>query len=300
MAGAKQRKVLGKGLGALLPTGGASVSVSGKRVFMQCPIEKIIPNPYQPRQVFDETALAELVSSIKEKGVLQPLIVRSAGNDSFELIAGERRWRAAQKAGLKEVPVVIKEVSDRESLEIAIIENIQRAELNPVEEAEGYKRLMDEFSYTQEELAGKVGKERATVSNHLRILKLPDEVKNDISAGLLSLGHAKALLGIEKSGAIIEAKKEIIKKGLSVREAEALAKRAKQGGQKKKSAVKVDNDLLGLEERLKRHFGTKVSIVRSGVKGKLEISFYPGFIINFYKFIRGTSIKFIRGNQTMN
>lgn len=274
MAGEKKRKALGKGLGALLPTDGVSGSVSGKRVFMQCPIEKITPNPYQPRQIFEEKALAELVSSIKEKGVLQPLIVRSAGNNSFELIAGERRWRASQKAGLKEVPVVIKEVSDRESLEIAIIENIQRAELNPIEEAEGYKRLMDEFSYTQEELAGKVGKERATVSNHLRILKLPDEVKKDIAAGLLSLGHAKALLGIEKSGEILEAKKEIIKKGMSVREAEALAKRTKQGSHKKKPAAKIDNDLAGLEERLKRHFGTKVKIVRSGGKGKVEISFF--------------------------
>jgi ParB family chromosome partitioning protein len=274
MAGEKKRKALGKGLGALLPTGGAAASITGKRVFMQCPIEKITPNPYQPRKIFDETALAELTSSVKEKGVLQPLIVRSVGNDSYELIAGERRWRAAQKAGLKEVPVVLKEVSDRESLEIAIIENIQRAELNPVEEAEGYRRLMDEFSYTQEELAGKVGKERATISNHLRILKLPEEVKKDIADGLLSLGHAKALLGLEKRGEIIEAKKAVIKKGLSVREAEALVKKVRQGSQKKKSAVKIDKDLAGLEERLTRHFGTKIRIARSGGKGKVEINFY--------------------------
>ncbi|MBE9536430.1 MAG: ParB/RepB/Spo0J family partition protein [Proteobacteria bacterium] len=274
MAGGKKRRALGKGLGALLPTGDAAVSISGKRVFMQCPIEKITPNPYQPRKIFDETALAELVSSVKEKGVLQPLIVRSAGNDSFELIAGERRWRAAQKAGLKEVPVVIKDVSDRESLEIAIIENIQRAELNPVEEAEGYKRLMDEFSYTQEELAGKVGKERATVSNHLRILKLPEEVKKDIADGLLALGHAKALLGLEGNVEIIEAKNAVIKKGMSVRETEALVKRTRQGGRKKKTTATPDNDLAGLEERLKRHFGTKVRIARSGEKGKVEINFY--------------------------
>jgi len=274
MAGENKRKALGKGLGALLPTGGVSASMTGKRVFMQCPIEKITPNRYQPRKVFDETALAELVSSVKEKGVLQPLIVRSAGNDSFELIAGERRWRAAQKAGLKEVPVVIKEVSDRESLEIAIIENIQRAELNPVEEAEGYRRLMDEFSYTQEELAGKVGKERATVSNHLRILKLPEEVKKDIADGRLSLGHAKALLGLGKGEEIIDIKKTVIKKGMSVRETEALVKRTRQGGLKKKTPAKVDNDLAGLEERLKRHFGTRVRIARKGGKGKVEIDFY--------------------------
>ena len=274
MAGEKKRKALGKGLGALLPTGGATASIPGKRVFMQCPIEKITPNRYQPRKIFDETALAELTSSIKEKGVLQPLIVRSSGNDSYELIAGERRWRASQRAGLQQVPVVLKEVSDRESLEIAIIENIQRADLNPVEEAEGYRRLMDEFSYTQEELAGKVGKERATISNHLRILKLPEEVKKDIADGLLSLGHAKALLGLEKRGEIIEAKKAVIKKGLSVREAEALVKRARQGSQKKKAATEIDNDLADLEERLKRHFGTKVRIARSGKKGKVEINFY--------------------------
>lgn len=274
MAGEKKRKALGKGLGALLPTGGTTVSISGKRVFMQCPIEKITPNRYQPRKIFEETALAELTSSIKEKGVLQPLIVRSSGNDSYELIAGERRWRAAQRAGLQEVPVVLKEVSDRESLEIAIIENIQRADLNPVEEAEGYRRLMDEFSYTQEELAGKVGKERATISNHLRILKLPEEVKKDIADGLLSLGHAKALLGLEKRGEIIEAKKAVIKKGLSVREAEALVKKLRQGSQKKQPAAKIDKDLAGLEERLTRHFGTKVRIARSGGKGKVEINFY--------------------------
>lgn len=274
MAGEKKRNALGKGLGALLPTGGAVATMQEKRTFMNCPIEKITPNPYQPRQIFDETALSELVSSVKEKGVLQPLIVRSTGGDSFELIAGERRWRAAQKAGLKQVPVVIKDVSDRESLEIAIIENIQRAELNPVEEAEGYKRLMDEFSYTQEELAAKVGKERATVSNHLRILKLPDEVKKDIAENRLSLGHAKALLGLEKKGEIIEAKKAVIKKGLSVRETEALVKRAKQGTPKKKAGARHDSDLAQLEERLTRHLGTKVRIARSGKKGKLEIDFY--------------------------
>ena len=160
----KKRKALGKGLGALLPATDTSSIMDSKKTYLLCPIERIHPNPYQPRTVFDDAKLKELTDSVAEKGIIQPLIVRKSGTNEYELIAGERRWRAAQKVGLKEVPVVIKDVSDEESLEIAIIENIQRADLNPVEEARGYKRLMDEFSYTQEEMATKVGKERATIA----------------------------------------------------------------------------------------------------------------------------------------
>ena len=270
----KKRKALGKGLGALLPATDTSSIIDSKKTYLLCPIERIHPNPYQPREVFDDAKLKELVDSVREKGIIQPLIVRKKGTNEYELIAGERRWRAAQKVGLKEVPVVIKDVSDKESLEIAIIENIQRADLNPVEEARGYKRLMDEFSYTQEEMATQVGKERATISNHLRILKLPEQVLSNISDGLLSMGHAKALLAIGDEKDLLAAKKIIIDKGLSVREAEALARKTPQTIKKKKEAGTKDPDMAKLDERLTSHFGTKARVTKKGSKGKLEIEFY--------------------------
>ncbi len=270
----KKRRALGKGLGALIPTPDESNVLPGKRTYIVCPIENIHPNKYQPRKVFDDAKLAELVNSIKEKGVIQPLIVRKSGERNYELIAGERRWRASQKAGLKEVPVIIKDVSDQESLEIAIIENIQRADLNPIEEAEGYKRLIDEFSYTQEELATQVGKDRATISNHLRILKLPGDVKREITAGTITIGHAKALLSLERSEDIFDLKNRIIKKGISVRETEALAKSLRTEPKVRKTEQVDDSDIKRLEERLTTFFGTKARIAKKGEKGKVEISFY--------------------------
>ena len=270
----KKRKALGKGLGALLPGTDTSSIMDSKKTYLLCPIEKIRPNPFQPRTVFDDAKLKELADSVAEQGIIQPLVVRKHGTNEYELIAGERRWRAAQKVGLKEVPVVIKDVSDKESLEIAIIENIQRADLNPVEEARGYKRLMDEFSYTQEEMATRVGKERATISNHLRILKLPDTVLSAISERLLSMGHAKALLSLGDEDAILQAKKTIIEKGLSVREAEALSKATPKTVSKKKQDKTKDPDMAKLDERLTTHFGTKARVSRKGGRGKLEIEFY--------------------------
>ena len=270
----KKRKALGRGLGALLPDLDNINTSSGNRTYLLCPIEKIQPNKYQPRKKFDDSRLEELVSSIKESGVIQPLIVRKNKNDGYELIAGERRWRASQKAGLKEVPVVVKEASDRESLEMAIVENIQRADLNPIEEAEGYKRLMEEFSYTQEALASRVGKDRATISNHLRILKLPLEVKREIVAARITLGHAKALLSLEKKSDILDAQKNIIKKGLSVRETEALAKKIKRGDLTRKKEVRKDPDLLRFEEKLMSLLGKKVRIIQKGKRGKIEIDYY--------------------------
>lgn len=270
----KKRKALGRGLGALLPATDTSSIIDSKKTYLLCPIEKIQVNPFQPRTVFDEAKLKELVDSVAEIGIIQPLVVRKHGANGYELIAGERRWRAAQKVGLKEVPVVIKDVSDKESLEIAIIENIQRADLNPVEEARGYKRLMDEFSYTQEEMATRVGKERATISNHLRILKLPDKVLSAISEGLLSMGHAKALLSLGDENAILQAKKTIIEKGLSVREAEALSKSTPRTASNKEQHKRKDPDMAKLDERLTTHFGTKARVSKKGEKGKLEIEFY--------------------------
>ena len=274
MAGSQKRKALGKGLGALLPTGDTGRPQPAGKSYFLCPIEWIQPNRYQPRKVFDEVKLGELINSVKEKGILQPLIVRSDGENRYELIAGERRWRAAQKVGLKEVPVLVKDVSDKESLELAIIENIQRADLNPVEEAEGYKRLIDEFSYTQEELASRVGKERATVANHLRILKLPGEILKEIAAGLISLGHAKAILSLDKREDMFEVRKGILKKGLSVREVEALTKKLKKGPPAQKKAALRDVDMIKIEDRLTSRLGTKVRIVHLGEKGKIEIDYY--------------------------
>lgn len=266
---------MGKGLGALLPSSESTGTPGGQRTYILCPIENIRPNEYQPRKVFDHEKLEELISSVKEKGIIQPLIVRKSGDRDYELIAGERRWRAAQKAGLKEVPVVIKDVSDKESLEIAIIENIQRADLNPIEEAEGYKRLIDEFSYTQEELAKQVGKDRATVSNHLRVLKLPNEVKKDVSAGALSLGHAKALLSVTSEKELIALGKQIIRKGLSVRETEALAKKiGETPAAEKKKVPPRDPNMDNLENRLSSFFGTKTRIIKKGERGKIEVDFY--------------------------
>lgn len=269
----KKRKALGRGLGALLPSLDTSTA-SESRTYLLCPIEKIQPNRYQPRKEFDDSRLEELVSSIKESGVIQPLIVRKNQRNGYELIAGERRWRASQKAGLKEVPVVVKEASDRESLEIAIVENIQRADLNPIEEAEGYKRLIDEFSYTQEVLASRVGKDRATISNHLRVLKLPLEVKKEIVAASITLGHAKALLSLEKKADILDVQKNILKKGLSVRETEALVKRIKRGELTRKKEIRKDPDILRFEEKLMSLLGTKVRIIQKGKRGKIEIDYY--------------------------
>jgi len=271
----KKRKALGKGLGALLPSSSAENYLQEKsRSFFNCPIERIRPNRYQPRKVFNSSELGDLVSSIRAKGVIQPLIVRSAGHEEYELIAGERRWRAAQKVGLESVPVIVKDVSDQESLELAIIENIQRADLNPVEEAEGYQRLLEEFSYTQLELSEKLGKDRATISNHLRILRLPDDVKKDLSTGAITMGHAKALLSLEDKKVIAKANREIIKKGLSVRATERLAKKLNEEPHAKEKVKARNPDMVNLEKRLTNFFGTKTRIFGQGAKGRLEIDYY--------------------------
>ena len=271
----KKKRGLGKGLGALLPDSSSHISLQqNKQPYFNCPVEKIRPNRYQPRKVFDRSELDDLVSSIREKGIIQPLIVKSTGNDEYELIAGERRWRAAQKVGLDSVPVVVKDASDRESLELAIIENIQRADLNPVEEAEGYQRLMDEFSYTQLELSGKLGKDRATISNHLRILKLPDDVKKELSAGAITMGHAKALLSLENKNDITKTGNDVIKKGLSVRATEKLVKKLNSKPSVKEKESGKNSDILNLEKRLTNFFGTKTRIVGKNNKGRLEIDYY--------------------------
>ena len=258
---------LGKGMAALLPV----VEEEGKRYF-SCPIEEIRPHRNQPRKTFTPDKLEELAASIREKGIIQPLVVRKKG-DHYELIAGERRWRAAQKAGLREVPVVIQDVSEDTALEMALIENIQREDLNAVEEAEAYHALMENFSLTQEELAKRVGKDRSTVANSLRLLKLPSELKKDIVEERLAMGHARAILSLDSEQQVREARDAIIKGGLTVREAESLVKRLKSGQKPKTKAVAVEVHAVDLVEQLQRRFMTRIAVRKSGKGGKIEIAY---------------------------
>jgi len=271
----KGKKVaLGKGLGALIPA-----AESGKAIqkdYIQCDIALIQPNRYQPRRNFSEDELNDLVQSIKEQGVIQPVLVRK--NDTgYELIAGERRLRATKMAGFREIPAVVKDVSDVEMLEMSIVENIQREALNPIEEAEAYHRLMTEFNLTQEKTAERVGKSRPAVANFLRLLQLPDDVKSSIIDGTLSMGHARALLGVESSAHLNAAYRTIVSKGLSVREAEALIKELKTKKGKKPSKASKSSEqhyLTDVADDLARYFGTKVQIIKRAQKGKVEIEFY--------------------------
>lgn len=260
---------LGKGLDALLPSG---TQEEKEPAIFSCAIEEVKPNPYQPRRVIKNDRIEELASSIKEKGIIQPIIVRRV-DSGYELIAGERRWRAAQKAGLKDIPIIVKDVSPAEVLELALIENIQREDLNPLEEAGAYNRLIQEFGLTQEELASRVGKERSTVANFLRLLKLPDYIKENIWAEELSMGHARVLAGIEYPEDQRLVRDMIIKKGLPVRETEALVRRLKKP-RRPAGKNQPDSHTLSLAEEIMRHLGTRVRISRRGKRGKIEIDFY--------------------------
>ncbi|NJD92124.1 MAG: ParB/RepB/Spo0J family partition protein [Geobacter sp.] len=257
---------LGKGMGALLP-----VVEKEQTSYFICPIEDIKPNKGQPRKTFTSEKLEELAASIREKGVIQPLVVIRKGNH-YEIIAGERRWRAAQKAGLHEVPVVIQNVSEDTALEMALIENIQREDLNAIEEAQAYRTLMEKIDLSQEELAKRVGKARSTVANSLRLLKLPDDIQRDLITEKLSMGHARAILSLEQPDLLRKAREEIVKKQLSVRGAEALVKRLKNPPAKKGAAVQ-DRDVADLVELLKKRFQSRVEIKSGGRCGKIVISY---------------------------
>jgi ParB family chromosome partitioning protein len=264
---------LGKGLGALLP----ELEEGEPKTLLYCGIEEIIPNRSQPRKHFDESKLQELTESIKENGILEPLIVRRV-DQGYELIVGERRWRAAQKAGLKEVPVLIKEAEGREALELSLIENLQRENLNPIEEAEAFQRLAEEFNISQAELATRIGKDRTTITNALRLLKLPLEVRNQLLQNRITSGHARAILSLETKEKQKELCSLIIQKGLSVREAEAIAKRwsekPKRTVAKGRRRGEVESQLISLQDSLRQHLGTKVRIAPKGKKGKIEIEYY--------------------------
>jgi len=266
-----QKKGLGKGLGALIP----DIDSTNDSPYLQVEVERIAPNPHQPRQSFDEAMINELAASVREKGIIQPLIVRRSGR-GYELIAGERRLRAAVKAGLKELPVVVREASDDEALQLALIENIQREDLNPIEEASAYKRLQEEMNLSQEEIAQKVGKSRPTVANSMRLLSLPKEVQREIARGKLPVGQARALLSLEGETSILSAARLVIAKGLSTRETERLIKRLKMGRRGRREAPGSDPDLRSLVERLQRSLGTKVRLIQRAKagRGKIEIEYY--------------------------
>lgn len=269
-----KRQALGKGIGALL----SSAAQEGGKKYFTCPVEELRPHSRQPRKSFDDAKMQELVASIEEKGIIQPLVVRQQA-DHYQIIAGERRWRAAQKAGLDYVPVVIQDVSEDWALEIALIENLQREDLNPLEEADAYRHLMESFDLRQEEVAKRVGKERSTIANALRLLRLPEGIKKDLGAGLLSMGHARALLSLDNDEDMAEAGREIRRKKLSVRETEKLVKRIKSFGQSGASgpsspAVAADPETRELEKRLREYLGTQVKLVKRGRGGKIEINFH--------------------------
>jgi ParB family chromosome partitioning protein len=267
-----QKQALGKGLGALIPDLTALDDNERKTLgILDIALDKIVPNEYQPRKVFDDERLKELAASIKEQGVIQPIIAHRIGTN-YGIIAGERRWRAARIAGLKTIPAFVREATKRELIEHALIENIQREDLNPLEAAEAFRRLQDEFNLTQEEIAKRVGKERSSVANLLRILGLPKEIKQHIASGALSLGHAKAILSLERLRDQLVTVNQIVKKGLSVREAEVLASRLRHPAKEKQPrAATVYKDV---EERIRKTLGTKVTIMPKAKGGRIVIEYY--------------------------
>lgn len=268
---------LGRGLAALIgdmaPIEGARVAESASSGAKRLPVEFIIANRQNPRRDFDPDALEELTNSIREKGVMQPLLVRPSDDPNiFEIIAGERRWRAAQRAGLVEIPVIVREVSDRTALELAIIENVQRADLNPVEEAQGYQQLIEEHGYSQADLGQVIGKSRSHVANTLRLLKLPDVIRGMLVDGALSAGHARTLVTAEDPAGLA---KRIVEEGLSVRQAEALAQMpaAAQREAKPAAPAEKDADTLALEKLLSDAVGMKVAITHKGGGGEVRLAY---------------------------
>ena len=271
------RSRLGRGLAALIGDAREEpvTTTERGRGHRRVPIAFLRPNPRNPRKVFSDSEIVELASSIRERGIIQPIVVRTVrgATDQFEIIAGERRWRAAQRAGLHEVPIILHEASDVEALELAIIENVQRADLNPLEEAMGYQALAEQYTHSQEEIAKIVGKSRSHVANTLRLLKLPEAVKVYVNAGKLSAGHARALIGLPNPE---EVAREIVERGLNVRDVENLAQqRAQEAGKPKKPHKRTakDVDTLALEKRLSDVLGLNVTIAARGEAGVLEIKY---------------------------
>jgi ParB family chromosome partitioning protein len=262
------RKVLGRGLNALIPETG----LSGGDSIAQLKVDDIVPSRYQPREDFNADRLKELIASIEKHGVVQPVLVRPVGDGRHELIAGERRWRAAKALGLAEIPAIEKKgVSDNEVLQISLIENIQREDLNPIEEATAYERLVQEFGFTQEQVAQVVGKDRASVANSIRLLKLPAKVQENLSRREISMGHARALLSLESAKEQIEVCQKIISRALSVRQTESVVARHISG---KKRSQPLDHGTMTMQEELQHFLGTRVRIVHGRKRGKIIIEYF--------------------------
>ena len=286
------RKALGKGINALIPDFEKGVPEARPSTATDLLIDEISPNRLQPRNYFDDKKLNELMTSIKEYGVLQPVVVQKL-DSGFELIVGERRWRASKKLGLKKIPAVIREVNDTQSLEIAIIENIHRQDLNPIEEAEAYARLSNEFALTQEMVAEKVGKSRAAVANILRLLKLSRNIKEDLISEKISMGHARALLGLEESKQMETLRNEIVKQDLTVRQTESRVNKLKKGVLDKPITQKANKDIFtkDLEKDLARRLGTKVDILPKKNGGKLIVTYYSDDDLERIQMLMGNSKK---------
>lgn len=288
----EKRSALGKGLSALIP----DAPEAPRAGVAEVDIDLLSPNEQQPRLQMDDAKLEELAQSIRANGIIQPILVRRIGS-AYRIIAGERRWRAAQRAGLHKVPVVIREVpegSEQQLLELALIENIQRENLNPVDEGIAYQRLADEFGLTQDQIAAAVGKDRSSVANFIRLLKLPEEVRASVVSGALSMGHARALLGVADPAAQRHAAREVIARGLSVRDTEALVKRLTRpaGPDAGAHTAKPANDVhtRAAEDRLRFALGTKVRIIRRGQGGSIEVDFASeGELNRIYEFITARS-----------
>jgi ParB family transcriptional regulator, chromosome partitioning protein len=263
-------KGLGKGLNALFP----GESLSKAEIVEKIHVKSIKANPYQPRKIFDEDAIQELSASIKEHGILQPVILRKKGV-TYEIVVGERRFRAAILAGLNEIPAVVRVLSDEETMELAILENLQREDLTPIEEAEAYHHLMDSLGLTQEQLASRLGKSRPHIANHVRLLALPEKVRNYISDGKLSMGHGRTLLGLRKKEQILSVAERILREGLNVRQLEKLVQKMNEDVPREtKKEKKPDLFLAERESNLRDYFGTNVTIKKNKDKGKIEIEFF--------------------------
>ena len=267
---ADKRPALGRGLSALIPDSPTPVASTADRS-LEIDIDLLRPNKFQPRTHVDDDRIEELSRSIRANGIIQPIVARKV-DEGYEIIAGERRWRAAQRAGLLKVPVVVRDIPEDRLLAVALIENIQREDLNPIEEAVAYRRLSDEFHLTQEQIADAVGKDRSSIANYVRLLRLPQEVRANLASNALSMGHARALLALTDEAAQLRVARDVVSRSLSVRETEAIVKKA-GSPEDKKPAKKVDVHTRAAEEKLKLALGTRTRIVRKGKGGKIEIDF---------------------------
>jgi ParB family chromosome partitioning protein len=267
----EKRPALGRGLSALIPDTPAPAAPPAADRSLEVDTDLLRPNKFQPRTHVDDERIEELSRSIKSHGIIQPIVVRKV-EQGYEIIAGERRWRAAQRAGLLKVPVVVRDIPENRLLAVALIENIQREDLNPIEEAIAYRRLSDEFRLTQEQIADAVGKDRSSIANYVRLLRLPQEVRANVASNTLSMGHARALLSLTDENAILRLARDVVTRSLSVRETEALVKKAGEPAEAK-PAKPVDVHTRAAEEKLKLALGTRARIVRKGKGGRIEIDF---------------------------